>query len=68
MTSRFLARAVLFASLFVLPTLYAELAPPIQRQHAMTAYSLVTKVKYLYRFCQTCGDIAPQKTAIRTIG
>jgi uncharacterized protein YkwD len=34
----------------------------------MKAYSLLQGSKYLYRFCPTCGDTEPKKTALRSLG
>lgn len=63
-----LAQAALLVMISLVPVLYADGVPPMPRQQAMIAYSLVSRAKYLYRFCQVCGDTTPQKTAVRTGG
>lgn len=54
--------------LLVAAILYADQVPPMQRQQAMKAHSLLQRSKYLYRLCQPCGDSTPQKIAPRSTG
>lgn len=68
MKTHLLMRMVLFVSILIMPALHADQAPPLQREHAMKAYSLLLRTKSLYRFCKPCGDTTPKKTAMRTIG